>query len=293
MKIAVFGRQFKDDAAPFIKELFEALHNKDVDVVIFENFETYLNKRKIRSYAKSHFSTEHALEAVDFVFSVGGDGTFLESITHVKDKEIPILGINAGRLGFLAITPKEKIKEDINSLLAGAYKVEERSLVHLDVEEDVFEGMNFGLNEFCILKKDTSSMILVHTYLDDVFLNSYWSDGLIVATPTGSTAYALSCGGPLLMPTANNFVITPISPHNLNVRPIVVPDNCKLKFKIEGRSKNFLISLDSRSKTVSANVELAVRKEDFKVKLVKMEYHNFLNTLRTKLNWGLDNRTNS
>ncbi len=292
MKIAVFGRQFKDDAAPYIKELFEELHIRGVEVVIFENFEYFLAKRKIKSHAKGLFSIDHPLENVNFMFSVGGDGTFLESITHVKDKEIPILGINAGRLGFLAITPKEKIKEDISSLLAGEYKLEERSLVHLDTDEDVFEGLNFGLNEFGILKKDTSSMILVHTYIDDVFLNSYWSDGLIVATPTGSTAYALSCGGPVLMPTANNFVITPISPHNLNVRPIVVPDNCVLKFKIEGRSKNFLISLDSRSKTVSANVELAVRKEDFKVKLIKMEYHNFLNTLRTKLNWGLDNRTN-
>ncbi|MFN0048752.1 MAG: NAD kinase [Cytophagales bacterium] len=290
MKIAVFGRQFRDDATHFIKDLFLELQTRGVEVLVFENFEHFLFKKKIKSFATGLFSTEMPLEKVDFVFCVGGDGTFLESITHVKDKEIPVLGINAGRLGFLAITPKEKIKEDINSLLEGKYQIEDRSLVHLDTNEDAFEGMNFGLNEFCILKKDTSSMILVHAYLDGMFLNSYWSDGLIVATPTGSTAYALSCGGPVLMPTANNFVITPISPHNLNVRPIVVPDSGKITFKIEGRSKNFLISLDSRSKTVSANVELCIRKEDFKVKLVKMEYYNFLNTLRSKLNWGLDNR---
>lgn len=290
MKIAVFGRQFKDDATPFIKELFIELHSRGIEVIVFENFETFLHRKKINTFAKSQFSTDNSLENVDFVFSVGGDGTFLESITHVKNKEIPVLGINAGRLGFLAITPKEKIKEDINSLLEGNYQIEDRSMVHLDTAEDIFEGLNFGLNEFCILKKDTSSMILVHTFLDGIFLNSYWSDGLIIATPTGSTAYALSCGGPVLMPTANNFVITPISPHNLNVRPIVVPDNGTLSFEVEGRSKNYLVSLDSRSRTVSATTKLSVRKEDFKVKLVKMNYYNFLNTLRNKLNWGLDKR---
>lgn len=290
MKIAVFGRQFKEDASPFIKEMFEELHLRGIEIAVHESFEQYLSKKKIKTYSKEFFTADQPFTSADFVFSIGGDGTFLESVTYVKDKQIPMLGINVGRLGFLAITPKQKIKEDINALLEGKYEVEDRSLVHLDTDEDVFEGLNFGLNEFCIQKKDSSTMILVHTFLDDTFLNSYWADGLIVATPTGSTAYALSCGGPVLMPTANNFVITPISPHNLNVRPLVISDKSKLSFKVEGRSKNFLVSLDSRSKTVSAAAGFSIRKEDFNVKLVRMEYYNFLDTLRSKLSWGQDIR---
>lgn len=290
MKIAVFGRQFKDEALSFIKDMFDELHNNHIEIVVFENFEAFLQKKKVKTYAEQFFSNENPLQNVDYVLSIGGDGTFLESITHVKDKQIPILGINAGRLGFLATTPKQRIKEDIHHLINGNFEIENRSLIHLDSDIDIFEGLNFGLNEFCIQKRDSSSMVLVHTFIDEEYLNSYWSDGLIVATPTGSTAYALSCGGPVLVPSANNFVITPISAHNLNVRPLVVSDSCKLSFKIEGRSKNFLVSLDSRSKSVSANVSLSIRKEDFSIKLVKIEGYNFLNTLREKLSWGLDQR---
>lgn len=290
MKIAVFGRQFKDEALSFIKDMFDELHHNHIEIVVFENFEAFLQKKKVKTYAEQFFSNENPLQNVDYVLSIGGDGTFLESITHVKDKQIPILGINAGRLGFLATTPKQRIKEDIHHLINGNFEIENRSLIHLDSDLDIFEGLNFGLNEFCIQKRDSSSMVLVHTFIDEEYLNSYWSDGLIVATPTGSTAYALSCGGPVLVPSANNFVITPISAHNLNVRPLVVSDSCKLSFKIEGRSKNFLVSLDSRSKSVSANVSLSIRKEDFSIKLVKIEGYNFLNTLREKLSWGLDQR---
>jgi NAD+ kinase len=290
MKIAIFGRSFNDEAEPFIREMFNELKVRQVEVHLFENYEQYLAKKKIQTYHSQTFSFENPLEKVDFLFSLGGDGTFLESITHVKDSGIPILGINAGRLGFLATTPKHHIIQDIGSLFDFKYEIEERSLIHFDSDIDVFDGLNFGLNEFCVLKKDSSSMVLVHTYIDGKFLNSYWSDGLIVATPTGSTAYALSCGGPVMMPTSNSFVITPISPHNLNVRPLVIADSSRLSFKIEGRSMNFLVSLDSRSKTVSSSVSLSVRKEDFTIKLVKINNYDFLSTLREKLNWGLDQR---
>jgi len=290
MKIAVFGRTFKDDAIPFLRELFEELHARGVVVSIFENFEHSLARKKIKTYCSKVFSSQKEFHYADFLLSLGGDGTFLESVTYVREEEIPILGINTGRLGFLATTPKQKIKEDITLLLEGKYTIEDRTMIKLEADIELFNGLNFGLNEFSILKKDSSSMIVVHTFIDDVFLNSYWSDGLIVATPTGSTAYALSCGGPVVLPSSSNFVIAPISPHNLNVRPLIVSDNSKLSFKIEGRSKNFLVCLDSRSKIVSAEVNLTVSKDKFKAKIVRIENYNFLNTLREKLNWGLDQR---
>jgi NAD+ kinase len=249
-----------------------------------------LQRKKIKTNAHHTFNSYEQLEGINFLLSLGGDGTFLESVTYSRNKEIPILGINTGRLGFLAATPKQKMKEDIAQLLQGKYSIEDRSLIKLETDNSLFNGLNFALNEFSILKKDSSSMIVVHTFIDDVFLNSYWADGLIVATPTGSTAYALSCGGPVVLPSSSNFVIAPISPHNLNVRPLIVSDTSKLSFKIEGRSKNFLVCLDSRSKTVSADVNLTLKKEDFKAKIVRIENYNFLNTLREKLNWGLDQR---
>lgn len=290
MKVSVFGRAFKDDSIPYLNELFEILHANNVEIIIFENFEQTLEKKKIKTYTAQTFNSHDQLINIDFMLSLGGDGTFLETLTYVRAKEIPILGINLGRLGFLATTPKQNIKEDIQLLLDGKYTTESRSLVKLESDMDLFNGLNFALNEFSILKKDSSTMIVVHTYIDDVFLNSYWSDGLIVATPTGSTAYALSCGGPVVLPSSSNFVIAPISPHNLNVRPLIVSDTSKISFKIEGRSKNFLICLDSRYKTINANVEIAVRKEDFDAKIVRIQNYNFLNTLRQKLNWGLDQR---
>jgi NAD+ kinase len=226
----------------------------------------------------------------DIVLSLGGDGTLLDAITYIGDHEIPILGINMGRLGFLATTTQENAENAIDSLYNKAYKIDERTLIKVVSDEDLFNGINFGLNEFTILKRDTSSMIVVHTYIDGEYLNSYWADGLIVSTPTGSTGYSLSCGGPLVLPQSNNFIIAPVSPHNLNVRPMVVSDKSIISFQIEGRSKNFLVSLDSRSKSVAADIKIAVKKEDFKVKLINLKGYNYLQTLRNKLNWGLDMR---
>jgi NAD+ kinase len=208
----------------------------------------------------------------------------------VGNAEIPILGINTGRLGFLATTPKEKIEQALTDLLNRNYKIDARTLIKMESNRPIFQDIDFALNEFGILKTDSSSMITVHTYVDGDYLNSYWADGLIVATPTGSTGYSLSCGGPIVLPHSNNFIITPVSAHNLNVRPLIVSDQSEITFKIESRSNKFLVSLDSKSESVDNDVKLTVRKEDFQAKLVTFSYSNYFDTLRQKLNWGLDLR---
>jgi NAD+ kinase len=233
---------------------------------------------------------KEGLSAIDVVISIGGDGTLLDTISLIGAYETPVLGINTGRMGFLATIAKEDIDAAVKDLLGNRYSLEDRSLVRLESSVPLFKGLNFGLNEFTIHKRDTSSMITVHTYIDGDYLNSYWADGLIVSTPTGSTGYSLSCGGPLISPLAKNFVITPVSPHNLNVRPIVVSDVSEISFKIEGRSEKFLVSLDSRSTPIDASVELKIKKEIFVAKLVKFHNYSFFDTLRQKLNWGYDMR---
>ena len=233
---------------------------------------------------------KEGLSAIDVVISIGGDGTLLDTISLIGAYETPVLGINTGRMGFLATIAKEDIDAAVKDLLENRYSLEDRSLVRLESSVPLFKGLNFGLNEFTIHKRDTSSMLTVHTYIDGDYLNSYWADGLIVSTPTGSTGYSLSCGGPLISPLAKNFVITPVSPHNLNVRPIVVSDDSEISFKIEGRSEKFLVSLDSRSTPIDASVELKIKKEIFVAKLVKFHNYSFFDTLRQKLNWGYDMR---
>ncbi|MFL5731391.1 MAG: NAD kinase, partial [Cytophagaceae bacterium] len=275
MKFAIHGRPVNDNSLKYIKELFEVLGKRGSDVRIFAPFSNFLEKKGLSGKFKTYASREEMGEA-DIVLSLGGDGTLLEAITYVGANETPILGINMGRLGFLATTTQEEAGKAIAELYEGAYKTDERSLIKVVSDEDLFNGINFGLNEFTILKRDTSSMIVVHTYIDGEYLNSYWADGLIVSTPTGSTGYSLSCGGPLVLPQSNNFIIAPVSPHNLNVRPMVVSDNSVISFQIEGRSKHFLVSLDSRSKSVAADIKIAVKKEDFKVKLINLKGNNYL-----------------
>jgi len=289
MRIAIHGRSFREEAATHVKELLSHLKARGAEVIIYAPFSEFLKKNGLDGYGKT-YSEKTELAGADFVFSVGGDGTLLEAVTYVGEKQIPILGINAGRLGFLATTQRTDIQSAIDALYDGNYKYDERILIKLVSEEDLFDGVNFGLNEFAIFKKDSSSMIVVHTYIDGEYLNSYWADGLIVSTPTGSTGYSLSCGGPLMLPQLNNFIIAPVSPHNLNVRPMIVSDASVISFEIEGRSNNFLVSLDSRSKTVEATTKLAVKKEDFKARLVELKGYNYFQTLRNKLNWGLDLR---
>lgn len=290
MRIAIHGRKFIDDSIVYIQEVFDELNIKKTDIYLSEGFNDIISQSSIKTGNKEIYKDHDDLSEMDFFISLGGDGTLLETITHVGSLEIPILGINTGRLGFLATTPKTNIKSAIDALFKNFYSYDFRTLIQLESDQDVFKNLNFGLNEFAILKKDTSSMIVVHTYIDGEYLNSYWADGLIVSTPTGSTGYSISCGGPVVLPQSNNFIITPVSPHNLNVRPMVVSDSSIISFEIEGRSKNFLVSLDSRSCTVDDSIQMAVKKGNFKVKLIKLNGYNYLDTLRQKLNWGLDIR---
>lgn len=290
MKIALHGRTFQPEAQPYIEEMFDFLIANNIEVRVSGLFQDFLQKSGIHKEISGVYTSKDDIFQADFLFSLGGDGTLLESVTLVADRGIPILGINTGRLGFLATTSPKDIKSAMQQLINGYYNIDERTLIRVESEIDIFDGLNFGLNDFTITKRDTSSMIIVNTYIDGEYLNSYWADGLIVSTPTGSTGYSLSCGGPVVLPTSNNFIIAPVSPHNLNVRPLIVSDNSVISFEIQGRSKNFLASLDSRSKVIDASVQLAVRKENFTTKLVRLGDENFLNTLRNKLNWGLDSR---
>jgi NAD+ kinase len=229
-------------------------------------------------------------DSIDFVISLGGDGTLLDTVTFVRNKNIPILGINFGRLGFLASIGKEDLSTAVSALRNRTFLIDKRSLIHLEASESLFGDHPYGLNEFAIHKTDTSPMIKIHTYLNGEFLNTYWADGLIVATPTGSTGYSLSCNGPVIFPDSSSFVITPVAPHNLNIRPIVVPDDNIISFEVEGRTDKFICALDSRKELVNRQVQLAVKREKFTIGLVRLNENNFLQTLRNKLSWGLDTR---
>ncbi len=289
MNIAIHGRIYSSDVAPYINQIFQDLEKRKVNVWLSEEF-LKLNREK--SVSGQHFPTftKSTLPEIDLFLSLGGDGTLLESLTYVKNKEIPIMGINTGRLGFLATISKTEVERAFDLFFDGQYNIDERTMIHLNSNGTLFEGESFALNEFAIMKKDTSSMINVKCFINGEFLNSYWADGLMVSTPTGSTGYSLSCGGPVVFPYSKNFVITPVSPHNLNIRPLIISDESVISFKIETRGTKYLASLDSRSETVDGELNLSVRKEDFKAKLVTLEGYNFLNTLRSKLNWGLDLR---
>ena len=290
MKIAIHGRNFAEQAKVFIQSMFDELHLRQVEIQLSQSYRTFLDSVGITYYTTSTYTSYQDIFDADFVFSLGGDGTLLEAVAHVGPKGIPIVGINLGRLGFLATVPTVAIQQMLQALFTGRYSIDERTLVNVQSDQDLFDGVPFGLNDVTITKTETSSMITVHTYIDGEFLNSYWADGLIVSTPTGSTGYSLSCGGPVLLPHTANFIITPISPHNLNVRPMIVPDTTKLSFEVESRSNTFLVSVDSRFRTVESATRLSVQKEKFMARLLKMEDDNFLNTLRSKLSWGWDIR---
>jgi NAD+ kinase len=224
------------------------------------------------------------------MFSIGGDGTFLETSSLVRNKNIPIVGINTGRLGFLSDIPSDKISEAIDNFFDKNFTIEKRTLLKLDTDNKLFSDFNFALNDVCIHKKDATSLITIHVYINNEYLNSYWADGLIVSTPTGSTAYSMSLGGPIVVPNSENFIITPIASHNLTVRPIVINNNNELRIKVEGRSENFLVSLDSKSMLVDSTVELTIKKAPFSVNVLKFKNNSFFTTLRNKLMWGIDKR---
>lgn len=290
MKIAILGKPFSENQTAFLQDMLTDLIRRQAEISILESFHEYLSQYIQLPAGIATFRRGDSLQGNRFILSIGGDGTLLDTVTYVGALQIPILGINTGRLGFLATISPDKIGPAIDALFKGHFVLEDRSLIRVDTDPDTFGSINFGLNEFSILKRDTSSMIVVHTYIDGEYLNSYWADGLIVATPTGSTGYSLSCGGPVMLPQTNNFIIAPVCPHNLNVRPLIVSDRSVISFEIEGRSNNFLLSLDSRSETVEAGIQIAVRRENFSARLVKLNHVNFLSTLRSKLNWGLDRR---
>lgn len=290
MKIAIHGRDTRSASTAFIEKLIEHLCGRDVSVIVSDKLMDHLPKRDTKKFKLKSFSHKEILSKVDFFISVGGDGTLLESVTYVGKSGVPILGINTGRMGFLATTHRNDVNQAIDDLLEGNFDIDERSLLRLYTDKDLFDNLPFALNDLTIMKKDSSSMITVHVHVDGELLNSYWADGIVVATPTGSTGYSLSCGGPLVYPKSDSFVITPVSPHNLTARPIVISDTAEITFSIEGRSQKFLLSLDSRYETVDAKVQLKVKKEKFKIKLVLLPGYHYFKTLRQKLNWGLDVR---
>ena len=292
MRIAVYGKHFADNFGPAIQFMFTKLVEQQAELIIYNPFAKFLYNviTLPDSYRKFVDHDDLAKEKPELLLSIGGDGTILDAITVVRDLDLPILGINTGRLGFLSSVAREEISTTIKHIINRDFELEERSLIQIDKPENLFAEQNFALNELSVLKKDSSSMITVHAFVNDQYLNSYWADGLIVATPTGSTAYSLSCGGPILVPDAGNFVLTPISPHNLNVRPIVIGDNNRITLRVEGRDENFLVAMDSRTASLSSNQTIEVRKAPFGIKLAKLPFQNFYHTLRNKLMWGLDKR---
>jgi len=293
MKIAILGKPFDEAVAPYLQTLLDELAARAAEILIVESFHEFMAPRLRLPPGTATFRRGDSLRGVQFVLSIGGDGTLLDTVTYVGALQIPILGINTGRLGFLAPVNPSQISQAVDALFKGHFTLEDRSLLRVDTDPDVFGALNFGLNEFSILKRDSSSMIAVHTYINGEYLNSYWADGLVVSTPTGSTGYSLSCGGPVMLPQTNNFIIAPVCPHNLNVRPLIVSDQSIISFEIEGRATSYLLALDSRSVPVEASVQMAVRRENFNARLVKLNHVNFLSTLRNKLNWGLDRRNSS
>ena len=291
MVIAIFGRTVSPENLKYVQRVVDKLILKKCRLTIYKPFFEIL-RDKVEFPDEVEFFADHKdIESkVDFLFSIGGDGSILDALTMVRDSGIPIMGINIGRLGFLSSIAKDEILPAIDKVLDQDYKIDDRTLVRLSQPKDLFGEMNYALNELTITRKDTTSLIVLHVYIDGMFLNSYWADGLIIATPTGSTAYSLSSGGPILTPGSENFVLTPIAPHNLTVRPVVIPDKSKIRIIVEGREEQFLVSLDSRRAIIYSNFELIVEKADFKVNIVQMKGKDFFMTIREKLKWGLDAR---
>ena len=291
MKIAIYSRGLEPYLHQGIRLLLDELAIYNIEPVIFQDFfNQFYCSLTIQGKYSTFNCSEDLDDDIDCIISLGGDGTLLDTVTFVRDKGIPVLGINYGRLGFLASIGKDELHTAVDALVNRTYMIDQRTLLHLDANMPLFDKVPYALNELTLHKKDTSPMIKIRTYLNGEFLNTYWADGLIVATPTGSTGYSLSCNGPVVFPDSASFVITPVSPHNLNIRPIIVPDNNIISFEIEGRTDGFLCTMDSRREIVDKDVQLAVRKEAFGINLVRLNENNFLQTLRNKLSWGLDKR---
>jgi len=292
MTIAIFGSPYPEYFSKYIQHLIKKLETEHINLIVEEEFSVFLENNIRFNKSISTFNSYEALKnKADFLFSIGGDGTLLKAVTYVRDSGIPILGINTGRLGFISSISADQIDEAITDVLKGNYKINERIALELSTEKKLFKDKNFALNEVAVSKKDTSSMIRIDAYVDNEFLNTYWADGLVVSTPTGSTGYSLSCGGPIITPGTNNIIITPNAPHNLNVRPIVIDGNSVIKLKVEDREQLALVSLDSRSRAFGSKTELVIKKASFKTKLIQPQNNSFISTIRHKLMWGLDKRS--
>ena len=293
MKVAIYGQYYQNSTEPIIRDIFVFFNENNVEMVIESEFLKLLYEKQI---IKKEYKTFHSYleldSSFDIMISIGGDGTILRAATLVRDSGIPILGVNAGRLGFLAMVQKDEISEFLQFVIEKKYSISERTLISLTSSTEIsnIEDLNFAMNEISVSRKDTTSMITIETYLDGEFLNSYWADGLIIATPTGSTGYSMSCGGPILTPNVKSLVITPIAPHNLNARPLVITDDTEIRLKISGREDQYLVSLDSRIATVKNESVLTIKKTPFKINMVEIQEETFLKTLRNKLLWGEDKR---
>ncbi len=293
MKIAIYGQYYQNSTEPIIKDIFLFFNKRNIEIIIESNFLALIQEKKIIEKEYKTFCSHKELDSsFDMLLSIGGDGTILRAATLVRDSGIPILGINAGRLGFLATVQKENIDEFLQMVLDKKYTLSKRTLLSLtsEPENEALNDINFAMNEVSVSRKDTTSMITIDTYLNGEILNSYWADGLIISTPTGSTGYSLSCGGPILTPDVKSLVITPIAPHNLNARPLVIPDETEIKLKVSGREENYLVSLDSRITSVGNETILTVKKTPFQINMVEIPNETFLKTLRSKLLWGEDKR---
>ncbi|MCF6279867.1 MAG: NAD kinase [Flavobacteriaceae bacterium] len=293
MKIAIYGHYFNQEAQQYVEDLLNALNKKNATIYIEERFLRLMKSSfKVDGNYKTFDNYNDLNNSFDFMFTIGGDGTILRSITYLRDSNIPVIGVNVGRLGFLATVNKEHISEAIDNLQNKNYTIKERTLLSINTEPkiDALEDFNFALNEITLSRKNTASMITVETYLDDEYLTSYWADGLIASTPTGSTGYSLSCGGPVISPQAKSFVLTPVAPHNLNARPLIIPDNTEIKMRVSGRENEFFLSLDSRIVTINNQTTIHIKKASFTIKMIELENHSFIKTLRKKLLWGEDTR---
>jgi NAD+ kinase len=291
MKVAIYSRGLDQEQEAPLLILLEELVKYKIDVMMFRTLLTSYNLPLPLLENVTPFDGYADLDnQIDCFITLGGDGTILDATTIVREKRIPLLGINFGRLGFLANISKDELGLAVDAIVNRTFISDRRSLIHLDASIDLFGDSPFALNEFAIHKRDTAPMIKIHTYLNGEFLNTFWADGLIVATPTGSTGYSLSCTGPIVFPDSKNFVITPVAPHNLNVRSIVVSDSSIISFEIESRVDQFICALDARREIVDKDIQLAVKKETFDVNLIKLNENSFLSTLREKLTWGMDKR---
>ena len=291
MRIALFGKRVSDENLAYLKQLINKLEKKNASLTLHKSFyKTVRNQLDFNSEIRVFSSHDDLVDQVDFLFSIGGDGTLLDTTTLVRDSGIPIMGVNLGRLGFLSSISRTEIEDAVDAIYSDNYTLDKRTLLRLETRDDLFGDLNFALNDMTITRKNTAALIVIHLWVDGLFVCSYWADGIIVATPTGSTAYSLSSGGPILTPGSENFVITPIAAHNLTIRPIVISDKSQVRIKVEGREEQYLVSMDSRFKAIDPSIELKVRKEDFSINLVQIAKKTFFNTIRDKLKWGQDIR---